>query len=90
MKMTFAQKLATTGGLILIGLSINAAFKGYQESQVVNPDEAMIVVPQLQYLGESRVSSVNFCVQQVGVKSVDQVITDLQLDILEGCLIDIT
>ena len=90
MKMTFAQKLATTGGLILIGLSLNAAFKSYQESQVVNPDEAMIVVPQLHYLGESRVSSVNFCVQQVGVKSVDQVMTDSQLDILEGCLIDLT
>lgn len=89
--MTLTAKLILIGGLILAG---GGAFKGYQDGvqrgEVFDKNEAMIVVPQLQYLGQSRVSSVNFCVQQVGVKSVDQVITDSQLDILEGCLIDLT
>lgn len=87
MKMTLTAKLILIGGLILAG---GGAFKGYQDGKVIDKNEAMIVVPQLQYLGQSRESSVNFCVQQVGVKSVDQVITDEELDILEGCLVDLT
>ncbi len=58
--------------------------------QIVNPTEAMVVVPGLEQLGPSRISSVQFCVKQTGVANWRQLVTDSELESMDLCLQDLT
>lgn len=57
---------------------------------VVNPDERMVVVPGIEYLGESRISTVRFCAKQVGVDDYRDLQTDSEFEGMEACLIEHT
>ena len=57
---------------------------------VVSPSEKMVTVPGLEYMGASRVSSVQFCVSQTGAKDWRHLITDSDLQNVELCLRDLT
>jgi hypothetical protein len=57
---------------------------------VVNPTEPTVVVPGLEFVGASRISSVRFCVQQTGAKDWHNLITDSELESMHKCLADLT
>jgi hypothetical protein len=57
---------------------------------VVNPTEPMVVVPGLEYLGQSRTSTVNHCVTLTGAKDWRSLITDSDLESMSQCLIEHT
>ena len=57
---------------------------------VVSPSEKMVTIPGLEFLGASRVSSVQFCVSQTGVTDWRNLITDGDLQSMEYCLRDLT
>jgi hypothetical protein len=50
----------------------------------------MVTVPGLEFLGESRISSVRHCVTQTGVHDWRNLITDSDLENMEICLRDLT
>lgn len=57
---------------------------------VVNPGEPMVLVPGLEWLGKSRLSTVTFCAKDTGSGNWQQLVTDLQFDRMEACLIEMT
>ena len=57
---------------------------------VVNPGEPMVVVPGLEWLGKSRLSTVTFCAKDTGSGNWKQLVTDLHFDRMEACLIEMT
>lgn len=56
---------------------------------VVNPDEAMVVVPGLENLGPSRLSTVQHCSEIEGV-NWQNLVTDSDYFNMESCLIEHT
>lgn len=57
---------------------------------VVNPTEPTVVVPGLEFLGASRISSVRHCVSQTGATDWRNLITDGDLESMHRCLSDLT
>ena len=57
---------------------------------VMYPSEPMVVVPGLEFLGESRISSVTHCVTSTGANDWRNLITDMELQSMESCLRDLT
>ena len=57
---------------------------------IVNPTEKMVIVPGLEFLGASRISSVRYCVTSTGVRDWRNLITDGDLQNMESCLRDLT
>jgi hypothetical protein len=57
---------------------------------IVNPTEKMVIVPGLEFLGTSRISSVRYCVTSTGVRDWRNLITDGDLQNMESCLRDLT
>ena len=58
--------------------------------EIVNPNEPMVVVPGLEFLGASRISTVEFCAEINEIKNWGNLITDDELLSMEGCLIEMT
>jgi len=56
----------------------------------VNPGERMVLVPGLEKLGPSRISTVTYCAKEIGNANWQELITDLHFDRMEACLIDMT
>jgi hypothetical protein len=56
----------------------------------MNPNELMVIVPSLEFLGYSRISTVEFCAQIENVKDWTNLITDDELYSMEACLIEHT
>ena len=54
--------------------------------EIVNPSELMIVVPNLEFLGYSRISTVEHCSEIVGVEDYTNLTTDSELEGMMGCL----
>ena len=52
--------------------------------------EPMVVVPELEFMGPSRVSTVKFCAAEVGVSDWRVMMTDSQLENMEVCLAENT
>jgi hypothetical protein len=77
--------VAVTAAAILPFASIAALSR-----TIVNPTERMVTVPGLEFLGESRISSVRHCVTQTGVHDWRNLITDSDLENMEICLRDLT
>ena len=59
------------------------------ERKIVNPDEIMILVPGLEALGYSRLSTVEFCAEQTNTDYTD-LQTDSDFENMERCLIEQT
>ncbi len=57
---------------------------------IVNPNEPMVVVPGIEFLGQSRISTVEFCAKQVGVDDYRDLQTDAEYEGMESCLIEMT
>ena len=53
---------------------------------VVNPGERMVLVPGLEKIGPSRISSVEFCAKTTGSGNWQQLVTDLQFLRMDACL----
>lgn len=56
--------------------------------EVIAPDELMVITPGLEYLGYSRISTVEFCQETNDVNDWMNLITDAELELMEGCLIE--
>jgi hypothetical protein len=57
---------------------------------IVSPSEKMVVVPGLEFLGASRISSVRYCMNRTGAKDWRNLLTDSELDSMHRCLSDLT
>lgn len=57
---------------------------------IVNPQEPMVVVPGLERLGPSRISTVQHCASLSNVEDYNEMITDSQFEAMEACLIEHT
>ncbi len=57
---------------------------------IVNPTEPMILVPGLEFLGYSRISTVEFCAEIENITDYTNLITDEELYNMESCLIEHT
>ena len=57
---------------------------------VIHPHERMVVVPGLEYMGASRISSVRHCVSQTGATDWRNLITDTELESMHNCMADLT
>ena len=57
---------------------------------VIHPHERMVVVPGLEYMGASRISSVRHCVSQTGATDWRNLITDSDLESMHNCMADLT
>jgi len=57
---------------------------------IVNPGELMVVVPGLEFLGYSRISTVEFCAKQVGVDDYRDLQTDSEFEGMHACLVEMT
>ena len=58
--------------------------------EIIEPNEPMVVVPNLEMVGPSRISTVEFCAEMVGVNDWSDMMTDLELDGMYVCLIEHT
>ena len=60
------------------------------QREIVNPDELMVLVPNLEFLGYSRISTVEFCAEIENISDWTNMITDSELEGMESCLIEHT
>ena len=51
--------------------------------------EAMVFVPGLEWMGPSRISTVEFCVETQGTNAWQNLITDSDYELMEGCLLEV-
>ncbi len=58
--------------------------------EVINPGELMVVVPGLEFLGYSRISTVEFCAEIEQVRDWTELTTDAEFEGMEACLIEHT
>jgi hypothetical protein len=58
--------------------------------EVINPNEPMVVVPGLEFLGASRISTVEHCASIEGLNDWHQLITDHDFEAMHGCLVEHT
>ena len=66
------------------------AFVVAKKRSRVNPDEAMVTVPGLEFLGASRLSTVQFCANDIGVDNWRDLQTDAEFEGMEVCLKEMT
>lgn len=57
---------------------------------VIDPEEPMVVVPGLERLGWSRISTVQHCAYLSNVEDYDNLTTDAEFEAMEACLIEHT
>lgn len=60
------------------------------ERLIVNPTEPMVLVPNLEFLGYSRISTVEHCAALTQTDDWTNMITDEDLVLMENCLIEHT
>ena len=58
--------------------------------EIVNPSEPMVLVPSLEFLGYSRISTVEHCAELENVADWKNMMTDEELYGMEACLIEHT
>jgi hypothetical protein len=58
--------------------------------EVIKPNEEMVLVPNLEFLGYSRISSVEHCAEIANVKDWTNLMTDAEFEGMEACLIEHT
>jgi hypothetical protein len=84
MKKTLLTALALT--LTLVGGPALAT----PERKVVAYDELMVLVPGLEALGYSRITTVEACAEVTEVADWTALITDYELESMEACLVEHT
>lgn len=58
--------------------------------EVINPNEPMVVIPELKFLGPSRISTIEHCAELEHIADWKNMITDEELLSMEACLIEHT
>ena len=58
--------------------------------EVIAYDEMMVLVPHLEHVGYSRISTVEACAEWNNINDWTEIITDEDLLNMEGCLIEMT
>ena len=84
--LAFCLIATATAAAVSLIAGVNSAtptFKAYDH-------ERMVVVPGLEWLGKSRLSTVTFCAKDTGSGNWQQLVTDLHFDRMEACLIEMT
>jgi hypothetical protein len=56
------------------------------QREIVNPNELMVLVPNLEFLGYSRISTVEFCAEIENITDWTNMITDSEFQGMEFCL----
>ena len=59
-------------------------------TDVVNPGELMVLVPGLEWIGYSRISTVEFCQETNDVEDWMNLITDDEFEQMEACLAEMS
>ena len=60
------------------------------QRDIVAYDEMMVLVPNLEHLGYSRITTVEHCAKVVEVKDWTNLVTDSEFEGMEACLIEHT
>ena len=60
------------------------------QREVIAYDELMVLVPSLEHVGYSRITTVEHCAEVVGVEDYTNLTTDSELEGMEACLIEHT
>jgi hypothetical protein len=68
----------------------NALSKCRYTLEIVNPEEPMVLVPSLEFLGYSRISTVEHCAELENINDWTNLMTDEELYGMEACLIEHT
>lgn len=81
-----------TVALATLALALPTAALATPERRVVNPGELMVLVPGLEELGYSRISTVEHCSEIIGVQGDGwmELVTDSEFEGMEACLIEHT
>jgi hypothetical protein len=58
--------------------------------EIIEPNELMVVVPNLEFLGYSRISTVEHCAELEHINDWTNLMTDEELFGMEACLIEHT
>ena len=74
----------------LLTYTVLALPAGATPVAVVNPNEPMVTVPGIEFVGPSRISTVTFCAQEVGVDDYRDLQTDSEFEGMEECLKEMT
>lgn len=90
MKTTMLKQL--TVALATLALALPTAALAAPERRIVNPGELMVLVPGLEELGYSRISTVEHCSEVIGVQGDGwtELITDGELEGMHQCLVEHT
>ena len=73
---------------LLATLSLAGSALATPQREVINPSEPMVLLAGLEFLGYSRISTVEACAEWNGIEDYSNLITDEELYSMEGCLID--
>lgn len=79
-----------TVALATLALALPTAALAAPERRVVNPGELMVLVPGLEELGYSRISTVEHCSEIVGARDWADLMTDSEFEGMQQCLIEHT
>ena len=58
--------------------------------EIINPGEPMVVVPGLEFVGPSRLSTVEHCASIEGLDDYRRLITDHDFEAMHACLVEHT
>ena len=58
--------------------------------EIINPNEPMVVIPELKFLGASRISTIEHCAELENIADWKNMMTDEELYGMEACLIEHT
>jgi hypothetical protein len=75
---------------LLSALAVLALAAPAHAREIVNPDELMVVVPGLEFVGPSRISTVEHCAEIEGLGDYRQLITDHDFEAMHACLVEHT
>lgn len=81
------NKLFAILSTVTLALPLGASAATFE---IVNPNEPMVVVPGLEQIGPSRISTVEHCAGIYGIADWQQLITDDELDGMWECLLEHT
>jgi len=79
--------------IVAIAISASAAMPAGAtptQREVIAYDEMMVLVPHLEHVGYSRISTVEACAEWNNINDWTEIITDEDLLNMEGCLIEMT
>jgi hypothetical protein len=84
------NKTLLTAALAALSLTVALPAGATPERRIVNYDELMVLVPGLEELGYSRITTVEHCAEVTEVTDWMELTTDSEFETMEACLIEHT